>query len=321
VLDQRYELIEGDVIEQLRTRADRSVQCVVTSPPYWALRDYGTEGQIGRERTPAAYVATIVAVFREVWRVLKDDGVVWLNLGDTYSSRTKGSGAGNATNPESYQGRAQRFPEMDVDPGVADHNLVGIPWRVALALQADGWLLRSDVVWHKTNAMPESVRNRPTKAHEYVFLLAKQPGYYYNADAIREAPKSNAVGIKGTGRARYTGDSTGACPSGQLNTHPNGPNARTVWPIATGRFGGAHFATFPEELASRCIRAGSREDDVVLDPFNGAATTGVAALRLGRRYVGIEISPGYIELSRRRIEETFGTAAQDDDPVSLPQAA
>jgi len=301
--DSLYELLEGDVLKGLAQLPTGSVQCVVTSPPYWALRDYGAEGQLGHERTPTEYIARLVAVFREVRRVLKDDGVVWLNLGDTYATRIKGgagAGSGWAADPEAYKYKAQVFDGLRVDPEVPDKNLIGIPWRVAFALQADGWLLRADVIWHKPNAMPESATTRPTRAHEYLFLLAKRRGYFYNAEAIKEpARKIGTEGhLKSGNHLRHANHRGLAGRSITNGTR----NARSVWTIAAKAFPGAHFATFPERLAEKCVLAGSRPGDIILDPFSGAATSGVAALRSGRRYIGLELNPDFIALSHERLE-------------------
>jgi len=249
----------GDCLHTLRTMPDASVQCCVTSPPYWGLRDYGHDGQIGLESTPESYVARMVDVFREVRRVLRDDGTLWLNLGDSYGDSKQ---------------------------------LVGIPWRVAFALQADGWYLRQDIIWHKPNPMPESVRDRCTKAHEYVFLLAKNERYYYDAKEVAEkaqGPSGNYFGSKkqdGTFRQ----DVGRSC-----STEWDVRNRRSVWTITTKPFSGAHFAVMPPDLADLCIRAGCPEGGVVLDPFGGAGTVGLVADRLGRDAVLCELNPEYAE--------------------------
>jgi DNA modification methylase len=270
-------VLEGDSREVLATLPSESAQCCVTSPPYFGLRDYGNDGQIGLEATPDAYVAQLVAVFREVRRVLKDDGTLWLNLGDSYA-RTGGTDrkvsetaqVGSTRNTlQQIQNRTTTAAQF----GAKEKDLLGIPWRVAFALQADGWYLRSDIIWHKPNPMPESVTDRPTKAHEYVFLLSKSTRYFYDAEAIAE--------------------------QAELNTR----NARTVWPIATKPFKGAHFATMPSELAERCIKAGSAAGDMVLDPFGGAGTTGLVADQMGRDATLIELNPTYAAMARARIAD------------------
>lgn len=280
-----------------------SVQTVVTSPPYFGLRDYGVDGQIGLEATPKEYVNKLVEVFRAVRQVLRSDGTVWLNLGDSYN----GSGGAGG---DYYQGGLKegqpRYPGRRIN-GLKPKDLIGIPWHVAFALQADGWYLRADIIWSKPNPMPESVSDRPTKAHEYIFLLTKEPRYYYNADAIREPhktesnvrnPRSESYGQARIQRPR------GGGPVGdgyrEFN-HPLGRNKRSVWTIATQAFPEAHFATFPERLPELCILAGSRPGDTVLDPFVGSGTTLLVAERLGRRGVGTEINPDYIEIAKRRL--------------------
>ena len=295
-LTQRLEVRQGDALERLREMPDGSVQTCVTSPPYWGLRDYRIDGQLGLEATPEEYVANMVEVFREVKRVLRDDGTLWLNLGDSYAARGYSGGMNSLQKPHQAT-KAVGF--RSAPPGLKSKDLVGIPWRVAFALQADGWYLRSDIIWAKPNPMPESVTDRPTKAHEYVFLLTKSARYYYDADAIAE---------------RTTGpDKANAFRRPQSLTHRNGSldpyessgsrNKRTVWTITAKPYSGAHFATFPPELPEVCIKAGSSEGDVVLDPFSGAGTTGMVAARLGRSYIGIELNPEYAEIAHIRIED------------------
>jgi DNA modification methylase len=350
----------GDCLEVLRTLPDGSVDCVVTSPPYWGLRDYGTEGQLGLEPTPEQYVEKMVEVFREVRRVLAAHGTVWLNLGDSYVN--------NHPNPNNDPGRWERSTLAGIGSprylatlrdgtartvpkvvqGLKNKDLVGIPWRVAFALQADGWYLRSDIIWAKPNPMPESVTDRPTKAHEYVFLLSKQARYFFDQEAVREkwadarlglsypngAPKQqttkgnpdrNDGGHTSSARRGLTG---AAGPDGRRKTtvhgadgsiqHRNGErwpnsgrNIRSVWEIATQPYPEAHFATFPEELARRCIAAGCPEDGVVLDTFVGSGTVCFVARKLGRHSIGIDLSESYLELAARRLQQQslFATEA------------
>lgn len=301
-------ILTGDCRDVLRTLADGSVQCCVTSPPYYGLRDYGVDGQIGLEQTPDAFVAELVAVFREVRRVLRDDGTLWLNLGDSYASDTKGSGGtGKSTlvgTPN--DGNGQLFGARRVACDVPAKNLLGIPWRVAFALQADGWYLRQDIIWSKPNPMPESVRDRCTKAHEYMFLLSKSARYYYDSKAIAEAGEwcGKQLGIvRGT---KVRAEAMGRAPSGNERpgadaTAPDLRNKRSVWEVATQPFGEAHFATFPPALIEPCILAGCPVGGTVLDPFFGAGTTGLVADRLQRNAIGIELNPQYAEMARRRI--------------------
>jgi DNA modification methylase len=289
-------ILTGDCLEVLRGLPDGMAQTCVTSPPYYGLRDYGCAGQIGLEQTPDAYVARLVYVFREVRRVLRDDGTLWLNLGDSYARAGGEGGCGpNAQvgNTKSGEQRRNLVPPAGYKP----KDLLMIPAQVALALRADGWWLRQDIIWHKPNPMPESVTDRCTKAHEYVFLLTKSARYFYDADSIREAPtgRTDALSVINTGanneREKRTLNNDGTI----------GANARSVWPIATHPYGGAHFATMPPALAERCIKAGSKPGDMVLDPFGGAGTTGLVADRLGRSATLIELNPEYARLARERI--------------------
>lgn len=272
-------LYVGDARAVLQFLPAESVQCCVTSPPYWGLRDYGAEGQLGLESTPDEYVSNMVAVFREVRRVLRPDGVLWLNLGDSYAGAGGGGqgGSGLLADRAASLGKVRERGQTRVVAGLKPKDLVGIPWRVAFALQADGWWLRSDCIWHKPNPMPESVRDRPTRAHEYVFLLTPAESYFYNDEEAREL-------------AVQAGRVPGA----------DDRNWRSVWPVATQPYDGAHFATMPPELARRCIVAGTRPGDVVLDPFNGAGTTGMVAMQQGRKYVGVDLNPDYARLSVER---------------------
>jgi DNA modification methylase len=320
---------QGDALTVLRTLPDQAARCCVTSPPYWGLRDYGVSGQLGLEPTPEAYVASMVDVFQEVRRVLTDDGTLWLNMGDSYTGSGKGGNPDEgkqATNRGSQTigvlygktGETAREAALtnvsrqwSADNGMAPKNLVGIPWRVAFALQVDGWYLRSDIIWHKPNPMPESVTDRPTKAHEYLFLLSKGPRYYYDDGAIREAD----VGADHPRNVLHRPEPSG----GLLPAHKGirraegrngeGRNARTVWTIPTMPYKGAHFATFPEELARRCILAGSAPGDTVLDPFSGSGTVGQVATGNGRSATLIELNPAYIELARQRIGPMLCTVA------------
>jgi site-specific DNA-methyltransferase (adenine-specific) len=277
-----YRLIEGDCRASLRTLPAESVQTCVTSPPYFGLRDYGHDGQIGLETTPDEFVAALVAVFREVRRVLKDDGTLWLNLGDSYGSSKQ---------------------------------LLGVPWRVAFALQADGWYLRQDIIWHKPTGMPESVKDRCTKSHEYIFLLSKSPKYLFNADAIAEpiaeSTKKRCQHVvdfneqfdptkhKHTEGVQFPMEIMTRAAKGLLERGVR--NRRSVWTVPTRPYRGAHFATFPPKLIEPCVLAGSREGDTVIDPFNGAGTTGLVAIGHGRHYIGCELNSAYIELTRERL--------------------
>jgi len=325
------EIHTGDCREVLKTLPDASANCCVTSPPYWGLRDYGVPG-IGLEETPEEWLEQLVCVFREVRRVLTDDGTLWVNMGDAYDSgtratrcpSTKAGKHGYWTNP---------LINMRTQTGLGAKQLLGMPWRVAFALQADGWLLRSDIIWHKPNTMPESVKDRPTKAHEYIFLLAKQARYYYDADAIKEpsSPDSHARYARGrSDHHKWADGGPGNQTIAKSFEHMRKPgvtpksaeagsgtkanesfhaavcdlvadrNKRTVWTVATAPYSGAHFATFPPALITPCILAGCPMGGTVLDPFGGSGTTGEVAEINGRNAVLIELNPEYVELARKR---------------------
>ena len=303
-------IYQGDCLDILPTLEAKSIQCCVTSPPYYGLRDYGCEGQIGLETTPETYVEKIVAVFREVKRVLRDDGVLWLNLGDSYCATTKGSG-GHNEKQDSNKGAWFNDRKWNIPTGLKPKDLIGIPWRVAFALQADGWWLRQDIIWHKPNPMPESVRDRCTKAHEYIFLLSKSARYFYDADAIKEDFADDRMGNPNGGGQyaqncpypnAHEGQQSGLA-KGKWNEEGKitGRNKRSVWTVTTKPYKEAHFATFPEEIPRTCILAGSKKGDTILDPFSGAGTTGVVARKLGREYIGIELNPQYTKLAEDRI--------------------
>ncbi len=396
---QLFELLQGDCTKVLATLPAASVQCCVTSPPSWGLRDYGAGGQLKLEETTEAYISNMVLVFREVWRVLRDDGTLWLNLGDSYSGvagNARGEGAGDGQERVKSMGFGAFPKRKDLEGGLKHKDLAGIPWRVAFALQADGWYLRQDIIWHKPNPMPESVTDRCTKAHEYIFLLTKAGKYFYDSEAVKER------GVM------VAGDSAGSTQRDTQETHGLGGgnsginlakqklatelqekgystrNKRSVWTVTTKPFKGAHFATFPPDLIEPCILAGTSENgqcpkcgkswkrimekigvstyekmggknggykkmreesmrrgetgvgdtrdsngnivwyeatpkkfvgwqpdcvcgldpiaSVVLDPFSGAGTTGLVAVQHGRRYIGIELNPDYLEMSRKRIQ-------------------
>jgi DNA modification methylase len=312
-----HRIIQGDCLEGLRTLPDASVHCCVTSPPYWGLRDYGHDGQIGLESTPEAYVARMVEVFREVRRVLRDDGTCWVNLGDSYAAN-----AATKKNPAKLSGgfescRGSDTPTLNTDQqgriayrggGIKAKDLIGIPWRVAFALQADGWWLRQDIIWHKPNPMPESVRDRCTKAHEYVFLLTKSERYFYDAEAVKEPSSWGRVNDPAWNAARAATNEKKGCgnrngkTTGFAEWQPDqGRNRRSVWTITTKPYSGAHFAVMPPDLVEPCIKAGCPEGGTVLDPFAGSGTTLAVAAELGRNGIGCELNPEYIELANQRI--------------------
>ena len=280
-------ILLGNAPDVLMELPDKSINCCVTSPPYWGLRDYGVEGQLGLEKTPEEYVEKMVEVFGEVRRVLRDEGTLFLNLGDTYAAGGLGP------------------------MGFKPKDLVGIPWRVAFALQADGWYLRQDIIWHKRNAMPESVKDRPTKAHEYIFLMSKNERYYYDHEAIKEPAVSTSLKKftdngtdkqRGHGR-RHAGFNGRYAETLARDGVPKDRNRRSVWTVATHPFPEAHFATFPPDLINPCILAGCPAGGIVLDPFMGAGTTGVVCADLGRNYIGIELNPEYVHIANERIKQ------------------
>jgi site-specific DNA-methyltransferase (cytosine-N4-specific) len=312
VADERpWSLYVGDARTVLSSLPEGSANCIVTSPPYWGKRDYGVTGQYGHESTPAAYVNTMRDVFREARRVLADDGTCWLNLGDSYSAS-----GGGATGMHAYLG-----PHITTHRATGMHakNLLGLPWHVAFALQDDGWILRNAVVWHKPNAMPESVRDRLNCRHELLFLLAKSPAYWFDLDPIRVPHATDARRERRTRPPGHAGsptrppkygpgtdEVTGARRYGSGRhdpAHPNGRNPGDVWSIPTRPYRGPHFAAYPIDLPLRCIAAGCKPGGTVLDPFAGSGTTGLAALQLGRRFAGIDLSPDFARLAAGRLAQ------------------
>ena len=310
-----WRIDEGDALTCLRAMPDQSVQTCVTSPPYWGLRDYGHAGQLGLEATPAEYVERLAAILAEVRRVLRDDGTLWCNLGDSYAGARGGKQglSGQLADRSASKQGARAMHGTRRGEGFKSKDLVGIPWSVAFALRDAGWFLRSDIIWSKPNPTPESVTDRPTKAHEYIFLLSKSDRYFYDADAIAETSlragefvRTNGGSVMGEfGRTREG-----------LRAHnvKETRNKRTVWTIPSAPFPEAHFAAFPEEIPRLCILAGSRLGDVVLDPFAGSGTTGAIATAIGRSFVGVEINPEYAAMARRRIR-------RDGAPLFAREAA
>ena len=309
-----HHIILGDCITGMKTLSDKCVQTCITSPPYFGLRDYqGGEAEIGQEDTVDGYVQKMVEVFREVRRILRDDGTLWLNLGDSYMS------AKNCAPPPQTvaNGNARSMPtdfipanRKDQD-GLKTKDLIGIPWRVALALQADGWYLRQDIIWSKPNPMPESVADRCTKSHEYIFLLSKKPHYYYDHNAIKEPHKWSHVGEMRKGKDSKNGGSIEAPVKGRGNTTGSfrafgegGKNKRSVWTVNAKGYKGAHFAVYPENLILPCVLAGCPAGGTVFDPFTGSGTTAVVALKNGRNYIGTELNPEYIKIAEARIQES-----------------
>src|ERR1700756_497862 len=341
-------ILQGDALEQLRTLPAQSVQCCVTSPPYWGLRDYGTaqweggeagcdhkrfngypsglegskestynskfeklvcgkcgarriDSQLGLEATPEEYIANMVAVFLEVWRVLKPDATLWLNLGDSYAANGVSGLNVNKSSTTFHGGlRDSRQREKTVPPGLKPKDLCMMPARVALALQADGWWIRSTIIWHKPNPMPESVTDRPTTSHEYIFLLTKSERYFYDAESIKEPVTYRTDKIGKPVKVSYHDESAMRNDGNRIAIRSEDRNKRTVWTIATQPYSEAHFATFPEEIPKLCILAGSKPGDVILDPFAGSGTVGQVALELGRKAILIELNPKYVQMIQDR---------------------
>ncbi|MFU5867448.1 DNA-methyltransferase [Pseudomonas aeruginosa] len=338
-MTQSHEIRVGDCLDALRAMPDQSFHCCVTSPPYFGLRDYGMPGQIGLEQTPAEFVSRLVEVFREVRRVLRDDGTLWLNLGDSYATDGKWGGSSGGKHASALHGNTS-IGRTKVRTGLKPKDLIGIPWRLAFALQDDGWYLRQDIIWHKPNPMPESVRDRCTKAHEYLFLLSKSPRYHFDQDAIAEplAPASVARLAQGGwddqhGSDRVPGKTNGAMKAvggrrskrnsfaretkSSAGTHGQKAqhrpdidysatrNKRSVWTVPTAGFKGAHFATFPPDLIRPCVLAGAPRGGLVLDPFGGAGTTALVAMQEGRRSVLLELNPEYASIARHRLASAW----------------
>jgi len=341
-------ILQGDVINRLKDIEDNTIQCVVTSPPYWGLRDYGTatwiggdedcshkreskksektitghknfeemngvgdaiyktechrcgakrkDEQLGLEETPEEYVNNMVKVFREVKRVLKDDGTLWLNLGDSYSSGGRSTTTNQTLRGDNDYGVTRPKSNKNIKP----KDLIGIPWRVAFALQQDGWYLRQDIIWHKPNPMPESVTDRCTKSHEYIFLMSKSANYYYDAESIKEKTLTNDNINRDRDTTRLNNTPGRTRMAGLKTNNYEKRNKRSVWKINTQPYKEAHFAVFPEKLPELCIKAGSKEGDIVLDPFFGSGTTGFVAQRLYRKWIGIELNPKYIKIANKR---------------------
>jgi len=299
-------IIQGNCLEILKTLDDEIVQCVVTSPPYFALRNYEIDGQIGMEETPEEYILKLVEIFREVHRILKKDGTFWLNIGDSYAGSNQGVGA-KKINPLQFANRGTNFMHdrkkslLSRLPGYKPKDLIGIPWMLAFALRNDGWWLRQDIIWHKPSCMPESVKDRCTRNHEYIFLLTKNKKYYYDIEAVKTPCKGN-WGTRDRKLGKYHNEGTGLNPHTGLDKEYEKANLRSVWSITVKPFKGGHYATFPPELPEICIKAGSKEGDTILDPFVGTGTTCIEAKKLKRKYIGIDINPEYIKITKERIK-------------------
>ena len=308
-------IIIGNNLDTLKQLPDQSVQTCVTSPPYWGLRDYGADGQLGQEQTPSNFIENLCKVFDEVWRVMKDDGTLWVNLGDSYFNAQNNnrnglnsSLGGDVRGGGEYKTQKRNPGELSIKP----KDLVGIPWRFAFAMQDRGWYLRQDIIWHKPNPMPESVTDRCTKAHEYIFLLTKKPKYYFDNQAIKEDATTEPVA-----RDKHSEGYQADYPKGdrfsageRVYGADGKRNKRDVWSVTVKPYKEAHFATYPPDLIEPCILAGSREGDLVLDPFSGSGTTGEVAIKNNRNYIGLELNPEYAAISERRLEKAMGMLGQ-----------
>lgn len=337
-MDNKSKILQGDSLEMLRTLPDCSVDCCITSPPYYGLRNYGINGQIGLEESVDDYISNLVEIFKEVRRTLKDHGTLWLNIGDSYAGSSKGmlkngSHSTDRSKSSDYLRKATGPLPKTIAQGIKRKDLIGIPWLLAFALRKDGWYLRQDIIWYKPNCMPESVKDRCTKSHEYIFLFSKSERYYFDYESIKEPcvgfDKSSPRGSKGSlvpNSGRRKGNSKSFRGGGaytnnhsfdnsaeiQRETHGNVPNEkgtrnkRDVWSVATKGYKspyGAHFATFPQKLIEPCVLAGAKTGGIVLDPFSGSGTTGVVALKNNRNFIGIEINPDYVKLSEERLKQ------------------
>ena len=298
----------GDCRETMRKWASEGIkaQTCVTSPPYYGLRDYGHDGQIGLEETPEQYIEAMVEVFRCVWDVLEDDGTLWLNIGDSYYNYRPGKGQALVkqsvanSNQDLPQTCARRGNKLD---GLKEKDLIGIPWMLAFALRSDGWYLRQDIIWHKPNPMPESVQDRCTKAHEYIFLLTKSPKYYYDIDSIKEDAHTTDTSDRNRDETRLNNTPGRTRMAGLTTNHYEKKNKRSVWTVTTKPYEGAHFAVFPTDLIEPCILAGAPSGGVVLDPFMGSGTTAQVAQDVGRKYLGCELNPAYQPLQKKRLAQ------------------
>lgn len=304
-------IYHNNSFDALTKLPSKSINCIVTSPPYWGLRDYGNEDQLGLETTLNGYVENLINLFREIWRVLRDDGVVWLNLGDSYAGggNNRGNNSPISKKQASNKGATGQCGDhpKNINPesiGFRRKSLVGVPWRVAFGLQDDGWILRQDIIWHKTNPMPESVKDRCTKSHEYIFLLTKQPNYYFDNESIKEKGTVPAGTKAAKGSKRRSSEKGVNSRPPEYAVYSGFRNKRSVWTVKTKPFKGAHFATFPPTLIEPCILAGCPKEGIVLDPFLGSGTVGIMSESLQRNWIGIEISEEYCSIAKERIRES-----------------
>lgn len=303
-------IYNAECLTGLSLLPDNSINCCITSPPYYGLRDYGNDRQIGLEDTPEEYIEKLVNVFHEVYRVLKPDGTLWINIGDSYAGSMKGAAQfpDNAMNYKqgTNRGTLGKATLVKQCTGCKPKDLIGIPWMLAFALRADGWYLRQDIIWNKPSVMPESVRDRCTKSHEYIFLLSKRRRYYFNAGEIAEPASTYNEIVRDRSTTKLNNTPGRSKMGGLVRNDYHTRNKRSVWTVATQPLREAHFATYPEKLIVDCIKAGCPEGGIVLDPFIGAGTTALVARKLNRNYVGFELNPDYVSLARRRIDKELG---------------
>ena len=308
-------ILFGDCKQNLSAFLPNTARMCVTSPPYYGLRDYGgEEKQIGQENTPEEYIQNLVGVFREVREVLTDDGTLWVNIGDSYYNYRPGKAYVKQTVSKTNQDLPEYSPKRSARlDGLKEKDLIGIPWMLAFALRADGWYLRQDIIWHKPNPMPESVKDRCTKSHEYIFLLSKNRKYFYDNEAIKEPAKD--WGTRDRSKGKYHNEGTGLQPhSGLEKSYPT-KNKRSVWSVTNKPYRGSHFAVFPPDLIEPCIKAGSEKGDCVLDPFMGSGTTAMVAKSLGRDYIGCELHEDYGNLIEKRIGEYHPVEEVSQEPT------
>lgn len=304
------QIYNSECLQGLKSLPDNSIHCCVTSPPYYGLRDYGNDSQIGLEKTPEEYIQKLVDVFREVNRVLTKDGTLWLNIGDSYAGSMKGA-AGYPDNAMNYKqgtnretlGKATLVKQCT---GCKSKDLIGIPWMLAFSLRSDGWYLRQDIIWSKPSAMPESVKDRCTKSHEYIFLLSKNKKYYFDNESIAEPTSSFDTVIRDRDATKLNNTPGRTKMQGLIRNDYLTRNKRSVWTVATQPLREAHFATFPEKLIMDCIKAGCPEGGIVLDPFMGSGTTAIVARKLNRNYIGFELNPNYVSIAENRLEKELG---------------
>ena len=313
-MDFLNNIFNQDCFEGIKNLPDNSIDCCITSPPYYGLRDYGHDAQIGLEKTPEEFVAKLLTLFTEVKRVLKPEGTLWLNMGDSFASgksrySTKPNTLESKENGAAKYGKTMKGerPDFYYHPFIKDKDLIGVPWMLAFALRNSGWYLRMDIIWNKPNPMPESVQDRPTKSHEYIFLMSKSAKYYYDADAIKTEMNCNEHDKRSRkGRKRFPTELINGIRGNTPDKIYEWANKRSVWTVNTKPYAKAHFATFPELLIEDCVKAGCPKDGIILDPFMGAGTTALVALKLGRKFTGFEVNEEYLSIANERLHDEIG---------------